>query len=448
MEEYCKANPDAVKREIDDHMRQLEGIKNNSVGITELNADLDVETVAEIFVRINSQGVTLNAADFAMSKMAASEQHNGHRLRKCIDYFCHLAVAPEAYSDLAKDDDFASTDYFDAMKWLKNEKDDLYDPSYTDMLRVSFTTKFKRGRLEDLVALLSGRNFATRTFEEAIAEESFSKLKDGILQFMNETNFKRFIMILRSAGFVDASLIRSQNTVNFAYILYLTLRAQGEAPELIEKLVRRWFVMSVLTGRYTNSPETAFGVDIGNIARQGASGYLDTIERAGLSDAFWDVGLPQQMDTSVASSPYFNVFLATQVKGQDKGFLSRDLTVRDLLEGQWHIHHVFPRNYLQKQGLQRSRYNQIANYVVMQGEVNMAIGALPPATYFSELRQQCRNGTTRFGGITDPNQLEENLSAHCIPNGMDGASVEGYDSFLQERRKLMAAKIRDYYREL
>jgi hypothetical protein len=31
---------------------------------------------------------------------------------------------------------------------------------------------------------------------------------------------------------------------------------------------------------------------------------------------------------------------------------------------------------------------------------------------------------------------------------MDGASVEGYDSFLQERRKLMAAKIRDYYREL
>ena len=448
VDDYCEANHVADKYEIDDRMERLRGIRNNSLGVIELNADLEVETVAEIFVRINSQGVSLNAADFAMSKMAASEQYGGHLLRKCIDYFCHLAVAPEAYSDLARDTDFASTDYFRAMEWLKNEKDDLYDPSYTDMLRVTFTSQFKRGRLEDLVALLSGRNFETRTFEEATAEQAFHTLRDGILRYMNETNFKRFVMVLRSAGFVDASLIRSQNTVNFAYILFLTLRSQGEAPERIETLVRRWFVMSILTSRYTGSPETAFGVDIGNIARQGVSWYLDTIERAELSDAFWEVGLPQQMDTSVASSPYFNVFLASQVRGHDKGFLSRDLTVRDLLEGQWHIHHVFPRSYLQKHGFQRGRYNQIANYVMMQSEINIAIGALPPEKYFSELWEQCRNGSTRYGGITDVDQLQENLAAHCIPEGMDATSVEGYDTFLQGRRELMAAKIRAYYKTL
>lgn len=448
VDEYCEANQDVDKYEIDERMEHLRGIRNNSLGLIELNADLDVETVAEIFVRINSQGVPLNAADFAMSKMAASEQYNGHRLRKCIDYFCHLAVAPEAYSDLAKDEDFAHTDYFRAMEWLKHAKEDLYIPSYTDMLRVAFTSEFKRGRLEDLVALLSGRNFETRTFEEAIAEASFRQLEDGILRYMNATNFKRFVMILRSAGFVDASMIRSQNTVNFAYILYLTLRAQGVAPEQIETLVRRWFVMSVLTGRDTGSPETAFSVDIRNIATQGESRYLDTIERAELSDAFWDVGLPQQMDTSVASSPYFNVFLASQVKGNDKGFLSRDLTVRDLLEGQWHIHHVFPRSYLQKHGFPRGRYNQIANYVVMQSEINIAIGDRAPATYFSGLWEQCQNGTTRYGGITDADQLRDNLAAHCIPQGMETVSVEGYDAFLQERRNLMAAKIRDYYRAL
>ena len=448
VDNYCEANHVADKYEIDDRMERLRGIRNNSLGVIELNADLEVETVAEIFVRINSQGVSLNAADFAMSKMAASEQYGGHLLRKCIDYFCHLAVAPEAYSDLAKDADFASTDYFRVMKWLKNEKDDLYDPSYTDMLRVTFTSQFKRGRLEDLVALLSGRNFETRTFEEATAEEAFHRLRDGILRYMNETNFKRFVMVLRSAGFVDASLIRSQNTVNFAYILFLTLRSQGEDPERIETLVRRWFVMSILTSRYTGSPETAFGVDIGNIARQGASRYLDTIERAELSDAFWEVGLPQQMDTSVASSPYFNVFLASHVRGNDRGFLSRDLTVRDLLEGQWHIHHVFPRSYLQRHGFQRGRYNQIANYVMMQSEINIAIGALPPEKYFSELWEQCRNGATRYGGITDVDQLQENLAAHCIPEGMDAASVEGYDTFLQGRRELMASKIRAYYKIL
>ena len=448
VEDYCEANPNVDRNDIFERMDRLRGIRNNSLGFIELNADLDVEAVAEIFVRINSQGAPLNAADFAMSKMAATEQYGGHLLRKCIDYFCHLAVAPEAYSELAQDADFANSDYFRAMKWLKREREDLYDPSYTDMLRVAFTSEFKRGRLSDLVALLSGRNFETRTFEEAIAEESFRRLEPGILGYMNETNFKRFIMILRSAGFVDSSMIRSRNTVNFAYILYLTLRAQGADAVVIETLVRRWFVMSILTARYTGSPETAFDVDIRSIDEQGATHYLDVIERAGLSDAFWDVGLPQQMETSVASSPYFNVFLASQVKANDMGFLSRDLTVRDLLQGQRHIHHLFPRSYLQRHGLPRGRYNQIANYVVMQSEINFAIGNAAPAMYFSAMQDQCNNGTPRYGGITDADQLRENLEAHCIPEGMEMQTVESYDTFLEQRRKLMAAKIRDYYRAL
>ncbi|MCY4373459.1 MAG: DUF262 domain-containing protein [Spirochaetaceae bacterium] len=445
---YCESNPESSRDEIYERIERLRGIRNNSLGLIELNADLDVETVSEIFVRINSQGVPLNAADFAMSKMAANEKYNGHQLRKCIDYFCHLAAAPEAHADLASDSAFAATKYFRAMEWLKHEKEDLYDPSYTDMLRVAFTSEFKRGRLDDLVALLSGRNFETREFEEAIAEDTFGRLKAAVLRFMNETEFKRFIMILRSAGFVDASMIRSQNTVNFAYIVYLTLRAQHAALALIEKLVRRWFVMSVLTGRYSSTPETAFGVDIRNITEQNAQDYLNAVERAELSEAFWNAGLPQQLDTSAASSPYFNVFLASQVKANDKGFLSNGHTVQTLLEGASHVHHVFPRNFLKKHGLTRGRYNQIANYVVMQGEINIAIGDAPPDLYFSALREQCECGEARYGGITDAEELRGNLQAHCIPEGMEKADVDDYDGFLKERRLLMAGKIRDYYGSL
>ena len=419
VDEYCEANQGVDKDDIRGRLERLRGILNNSLGLIELNADLDVEAVTEIFVRINSQGVALNAADFATSKMAASERHNGHLLRKYIDSFCHLAVALEAYGDLARDDDFATTDYFRAMKWLKNEREDLYDPSYTDMLRAAFTSEFERGRLEDLVALLSGRNFETRAFEEATAEQSFHRLDSAVRKYMDETNFKRFFMILRSAGFVHASMIRSRNTVNFAYILFLKLREQNEAPERIETLVRRWFVMSVLTGRYTGSPETAFTRDIRDIAAHGATRYLDALERAELSGVFWDVGLQQQMDASVASSPYFNVFLATHVRRNDKGFLSRDLTVRDLLEGRWPVHRVFPRSYLQKHGLSRDRYNHIANYVVMQSETNDAIADSAPAEYFSGMRAQCENGETRYGGISRRRPVAIQ-SHHALYSGRDG----------------------------
>ena len=448
LESYCAGNPEANRNEVFKRIQRLQGIRNNSLGLIELNSDLDVEIVSEIFVRINSKGVALNAADFAMSKMAANEKYNGHQLRKCIDYFCHLAIAPEAYSDLAKDSEFSKTRYFRTMEWLKHEKEDLYDPSYTDMLRVAFTSEFSRGRLDDLIALLSGRNFETREFEEAIAETSFRRLEEAVMRFMNETDFKRFIMILRSAGFVNASMIRSQNTVNFAYILYLTLCAQKTEPAHIETLVRRWFVMAVLTGRYTGSPETAYSVDIRNITEKNAHDCMDVIERAELSDAFWDAGLPQQMDTSASSSPYFSVFLASQVKANDKGFLSRDHTVQTLLEGSSHVHHVFPRNYLKENGFARSRYNQIANYVVMQGEINIAIGDNPPAVYFGALKCQCENGEARYGGITDAGDLHANLQAHCIPHGMEEAGIQTYDRFLQERRLLMSKKIRDYYRSL
>lgn len=69
-------------------------------------------------------------------------------------------------------------------------------------------------------------------------------------------------MILRSAGFVTSHLILGRNAVNFAYILYLRGRAVGMPAADLERLVRRWYVMSVLRGRYTGSPETAFDLDI------------------------------------------------------------------------------------------------------------------------------------------------------------------------------------------
>jgi len=123
------------------------------VGLIELNADLDIETVTEIFIRINSKGVVLSQADFVMSKIAANETYGGNQLRKAIDYFCHLAVAPEFFPHIRDNDkEFAKSDYFSKMKWLKNENDDLYDPSYNDMLRVAFTSQFSRGRLAELVA--------------------------------------------------------------------------------------------------------------------------------------------------------------------------------------------------------------------------------------------------------------------------------------------------------
>jgi hypothetical protein len=449
VKDYCERNNYENEDEINDRLDFLRGIINNPIGMIDLDSNLDIETVTEIFIRINSAGIVLSQADFAMSKIAVNESYGGNTLRKAIDYFCHLAIAPDFHEQLKEiDQEFVNTDYFVKMSWLRNENDDLYDPSYTDMLRVAFTSEFQRGRLQNLVALLSGRNFETRTYEESIVEESFSKLRSGILNYMNETHFKQLVMIFRSAGFVERSMIRSQNAINFAYILYLTMKKQKEKPAVIESLVRKWFVLSILTSRYSASPESQFDFDIRRIQESGAQVYIKNVINAELSDAFWNFGLPQQMDTSVASSPSFNVFLAAQVKMVDKGFLSRDITVSDLVTHKGDIHHIFPRAYLKKFGLQRGRYNQIANYVITQSEINIAIRDKSPSQYMKEVFDQCNGGGLKYGGITSKQDLLENMKMNCIPEGIEEMKIDEYDLFLNKRRELMAQKIKTYFQSL
>lgn len=448
---YCEKNPDADRLVIERNIEKLLQIKNKQVGFIELDANLDIETVTEIFIRINSKGVVLSQADFAMSKIASydAEDSFGVNLRKCIDYFCHLSREPQFYKHISENDqEFSNTHYLSKIAWLKNENDDLYDPDYGDVLRVSFTKQFERGKMSDLVGLLSGRNFETRTFEREIMDASFQSLANGVLDFVNETNFKRFVMIIKSTGFATNSLINSQNSLNFAYTLFLKLREGGIESSLIEKYVQRWFVMSILLGRYSASPESMIDSDIKQISKRGIEQVLTEIEEAELSNTFWNVRLPQELDKASISNPFLNLFFATQIKANDKGFLSTDISVANMIAHRGDIHHLFPKDYLKTEGLERGDYNQIANFVYAQSEINIRIGKKTPKDYFTEILTQVDGGAVKYGGIADLASLKENLRQNCIPESIFTATVENYGDFLKERRVLMAAKIRDYYLSL
>lgn len=444
--EFLKLNPEANEEHIEKTITRLVNIPKKQIGLIELSPDLDIETVTEIFIRINSKGVVLSQADFAMSKIAADTENGGNELRKAIDYFCHLSIAPEFYNHIVDNDkEFTRTEYFQKMEWLKTENEDLYDPDYNDLIRVAFTSQFNRGRLSDLVSLLSGRNFETRTYESEISQKSFLALKKGVLNFINETNFKRFLMIIKSAGFISPELIRSKNAINFAYIVYLKLKELGVNSVAIESYVKRWLVYSILTGRYSGSPESLFDYDIKQITQKPFDEYLREKEESELSEAFWNASLPQSLDTSVASSPYFHVFLAAQVKANDKGFLSKDVLVSDLISLRGDIHHLFPKDYLKKNGLDRSKYNQIANYVIMQSEINIKIGNKPPKEYFDLIKRQMSENHKQLSGISTEQELFDNLRMHCVPIEIMEMTISDYQNFLILRRKLMANKIKEYY---
>lgn len=447
---YFEANPEIDPETVETNISRLEAIKNAQIGIISLNDDLDVETVSEIFIRINSKGVPLSSADFAMSKIATYGDR-GRNIRKLIDYFCHLAVAPHAFSDIQENDtEFADSPYLQAISWLKNETEDLYDPSYGDIIRVAGLVGFSRGKASSIVSELSGRDPETRKVDELRIPVAYDKLETALLEIVNKFNFENFIMIIKSAGFISPKMIGSKNALNFAYSLYLRLRADKLIPEGERKrIVRRWFVVSMLTGRHSGSFESTWEQDIRRISTLGAASYLKQIEESELTDGFWEVSLPNSLETTSTSSPFFQTFMAAQVATGARGFLSKSITVSAMHQQSGDIHHIVPKDYLQKNGYpDRADYNQVANFALTETSINISISNNPPTGYMEAMNVQINTGQLTLGEITESGDLARNFAENAVPEGLSSVTAENYLSFLVERRRLMAEFIRTYFEKL
>lgn len=447
---YFGANPGADKGLVEANIGQLEQIKNAQIGIIQLDDDLDVETVAEIFIRINSKGVPLSSADFAMSKIATYGDR-GRNLRKVIDYFCHLAVAPHAYADIAEHDkEFAKSGHLSAIAWLKDDAEDLYDPAYGDVIRVAGLVGFSRGKASAIVSELSGRDPETRTIDESRIPEAYDRLEGALLQLVKKYHFENFVMIVKSAGFIVPGMIGSKNALNFAYALYLRLRSDETMSEGERKrIVRRWFVMSMLTQRHSGSFESTWEQDIRRIGAVGAAAYLKQIEESELTDGFWSVALPAALETTSTSSPFFQVFLAAQVATGKRGFLSRSITVAAMHQQAGDIHHIVPKDYLRNNGFpDRGDYNQVGNFALTETSINISISNKPPATYMDAVRTQIDTGTLTIGEIVDAADLKKNLEENAVPDDIFALTAVSYPGFLDRRRRLMAEVIRTYFDQL
>lgn len=450
VDEYVARNPGTTRQEINSRLNRLIQIKNKQIGEIQLSPSLDINIVNEIFVRINASGVNLSNADFAMSKIAVYEKDPGDemgmRLRKFIDYFAHLSAAPDQFKDIAQNDtEFAKTDYFAKIAWLKNETDDLYDPTYNDIIRVVGLTQFARGKLGDVVSLLSGRNFETRQDEKEIADLSFQKLEKGLYQFTNENKFKQFVQnILRGSGYDEPNMLIARNAVNYAYAMYLRLLDIGENHADANSLVRRLLAISLMTGRHSGGFETQFEQDIKRIQSAGdMAKFIATLEEQELSDVFWNSTLVDEFDKPTTNNPFWHMFIAAQNKLLKQSFLSKNNIARDLATDD--IHHIFPKNYLVKHGYDKSKYNRIANFVHLRNDINISVSDLAPREYLGDILS---GGNNHHSDIVNEAEMINNFEDNAIPKILLQAEADDYDEFLRQRQVLMAEMVREYYKTL
>lgn len=372
--ERLKMEPDKLGR----ILQKLSLIQQAEIGNIELDSRLSLNEVTDIFNRLNSTGISLSSADLVMSRLSADKDHGGNNLRKQIDYFVQLINDPTLLSNIKKlDPEFCQSSDFESINWIANEENPIYNPNYSDLLHVILAVGTHRGKLSDMVSLISGRNFEKRNYSEESLENNYKRIKFGADKVFNKSNYQRYLMILRDMGMRNSKKLGlvGHGALNFGYIFYLFLSIHTNFSKTeIDSYVKRWIVMSALTGRYSGSSETVIESDLRLFSdeKQIDSVIEQTLSQA-LSDDFWSATLPENLNKQSTQSSGWRVFQMAQTYSQDTSWLSKDTSVETVMLEEGNIHHIFPRAYLKRHGFSKGRINQIANFVWITQPKNLEI---------------------------------------------------------------------------
>lgn len=406
---------------IENSLTRLSALKAFPLTALHLSADISEEDVAEVFVRVNSQGKSLNQADFILTLMSVFWDDG----RTALEQFSRDARVPSAGAP--------------------SPFNHFIKPSPDQLLRVSVGLAFRRARLRSIYSVLRGKDLETDEFGVDGREQQFDRLKHAQQRVLNLNYWHGFMQCLRLAGFRTARMVNSQTALLYCYALYLIGRTElNVAEHELRRTIARWFFMASLTGRYTRAAESAMESDLTMLS--GVSTPEEFIARLSqaadiaLTNDFWEVTLPNDLATSTARSPSLSAYEAAMVL-LDARVLFSETKISDWLDPaakppkSIERHHLFPKKHLAKLGITSRRdINQIANYAYVEWQDNETISAQAPSDYLPAIAQDVAAA-----------DLEQMYRLHALPYGWEQMP---YDKFLMERRVLMAQIIREAYGQL
>jgi hypothetical protein len=402
------------ERAIGQRVNRLLNLHHYNFTAIELSAETDPEEVADIFVRINSAGVELNQADFILTLMSVYWDEGRKQL--------------EAFSQAAKQPAPGKASPFNY----------ILDPSPDQLLRVAIGYGFRRGRLRAVYNLLRGKDLDSEGI--TASERNFDTLKAAQAEVLNLSNWHQFLQCVMFAGFRSGRLITSANTLLYSYVLFLVGKRDFTVPpQRLRLVIAKWMFMAALTSRYSGSYESRIESDLNRLTGvSGPDGFVEMLERImseTLTDDYWQIQLPSELETTASRSPTLYAYYAALSLLRARVLFS-PMTVSELLDPAVRgdrlaveRHHLFPVAYLKSIDIDVPReVDQIANYAVVEWPENASIGSFPPHDYAPPLMASLAEGERR-----------QMMLWHALPEGWENMA---YVDFLVERRKRIANVVR------
>jgi hypothetical protein len=410
---------DAVERNLDRAYTLLD-YRFPTVDIRKTAASRDEEAseedVAEIFVRINNQGMRLGQADFVLTLLSVFHG-------KLRDRFEVQAQKMSVGAVVAVDTQ--------------------------QLLRAACAVAFGRARMSAVYRYLRGIDPTTGESDVAGRAKRLDLLDAAAGECIDATRWRDYVLRVRHAGFVNQSLVASPNAIVNAYAFYIRGRKSGAPENKLGEMISRWVFGTLLTSRYSGSSETIFEQDLARVAAlepDDGAGFLRVLDEAlgeTITGDFWTHTLVSLLDTQRGKAPAPLAFRASQVILGTRALFS-DQLLHNLLDSTMQggrsaseAHHLFPKAWLHSRGIgDRRRVNQVANMADVGWHENSVIGARSPADYVRRVRDRLDIDDARWGRL---------CAEHALPAGWESMD---YDMFLAERRRRMAEIIRVAYRKL
>ncbi|MDT0636410.1 hypothetical protein RM532_15810, partial [Salinisphaera sp. W335] len=252
--------PNEEMDRLEERIDRVRDLRDFRFQVIELGASANEEQVAEIFVRINSEGVKLSQADFILTLMSVYWEDG----RRALEEFARACVDPAVTGN--------------------SPKNEFINPGPDQLLRAGIALAFGRGRLATVYQILRGKDLETGEVSRDRRSEQFEQLATANDAVLDLLHWHEFLKCLKLAGFRNHKMISSDNAIIYTYAIWLIGRSyHGIEITTLRPVIARWFFMVQTTGRYTSSPETAIESDLRRLERikQGAGeafcGELDRI---------------------------------------------------------------------------------------------------------------------------------------------------------------------------
>lgn len=421
----CKGEvlTEAEQDTISENINAIVNLKNHTLPVFDIKANAEEEDVSEIFVRVNSGGVFLKQNDFILTLLSLYWDEG----RKEIEEFSKESTFPT--------------------KGKTTSYNQITTVAAQDLIRVVMAYAFDRARLKYGYKLLRGADFDKRgAVDEELRIQRFDTLKEKLPDVLDVHSWHEFLKAIMNAGYLSGDLILSGNAIFYSYAFYLIAKHRFHASYNENMhLTSLWFFYASLVSLYTGSFESTVESHLNSIKDLSTlKEYKDFIlsrvnER--LTNDYFDITLvgSEGLAVSGKGNNAWNAYVAAlNIMDAKILFSKSNLLVSKLFEPgtdgnrkSLEKHHLFPKAHMKAQGYTDAKINQMANYAFIDWKDNMDILDDAPSVYYPIVCE----------GRSDEEILrmeEEN----ALPHGWENMP---YEDFLVERRKLMAAKIKQAF---